>query len=286
MRFTRLLLWNSSLTSQKKTSREKTVTTHAPDISASDIEALAAADCLLVAMDFDGTMAPFHDDPMSARAEDGCIESLKALAAMDDTIAMIVSGRNLAQLREVTGLSEGNEAGIHLIGSHGAEPAGTGFTPLSEAQRELYESLAVAAEAAASLHPGLWVERKPLSVGLHSRTCDNKDVADQAHASFLSHAQGMDNVMITQGKAVIEVAVDSTSKGDYISAFREEHCIPTVVFAGDDTTDESVMRVLHTQRTDMGIKVGAGASRANRRLSGTVAVRDFLAQLVEARRLD
>lgn len=256
---------------------------HAPEISTADIDALAQAPRLLVAMDFDGTMAPFTNDPMATRAESGTIEALKALASLPETTVMIVSGRNLVQLREVSELTETNASGIRLVGSHGAEPADRDLAPLSAQQEALYAELDAAAESAAALHSGLWVEHKPLSVGLHSRTCDNKDVADQANASFLSAANAMDGVHITQGKAVIEVAVDSTSKGDYVSAFREQQDIPTVVFAGDDTTDESVMRILRTHASDIGIKVGAGKSHANRRLSGTTAVRDFLQALLAAR---
>lgn len=256
---------------------------HAPEISSADIQSLAHAAPLLVAMDFDGTMAPFTNDPMATRAEAGTIDALKGLAQLPETTVMIVSGRNLVQLREVSELSAGTESGIRLVGSHGAEPADRDLAPLSAAQQDLYSRLDAAAESAASLHPGLWVEHKPLSVGLHSRTCENKDVADQANASFLSSASALEGVHITQGKAVIEVAVDSTSKGDYVDSYRTQHHIPTVVFAGDDTTDESVMRILHTQDSDIGIKVGAGKSHANRRLSGTTAVRDFLQELLAAR---
>ena len=253
-------------------------------VSTAEIESLAQAEQLLVAMDFDGTMAPFTSDPMASRPEPGALEALTELAGLAGTTVMIVSGRNLKQLREVTGLHKGVDTPIRLVGSHGAEPAEEELKPLTDKQHKLYAQLESAAEAAATLHAGLWVERKPLSVGLHSRKVSNKDVADQANASFLSTAHTLDDVKVTQGKSVVEVAVDSTSKGDYVNAFRTQHNIPTVVFAGDDTTDESVMAVLDVARGDVSIKVGAGKSKAARRLANTVAVRDFLQALATARK--
>ena len=50
-------------------------------LSDQDIASLAAAPDLLVAMDFDGTLAHFSDDPYGVRAVDGAIDALTDLAA-------------------------------------------------------------------------------------------------------------------------------------------------------------------------------------------------------------
>lgn len=248
-------------------------------ITEADMQSLAAAETLLVAMDFDGTLAPFTDNPLESRAESGALEALQAIAQQPGTTAMMLSGRNVEQLRAVTGLTDNT---IRLVGSHGAEDAEQGSTPLTDEQQALYARLEEAAELSASLHPDLWVERKPRAVCLHTRKVENPDVAEQAQASYLLVAQQLDNASITQGKAVVEVAVDSTTKGDYLADFVRRNNISRVVFAGDDTTDESVFRVLRYEAAgDLGIKVGAGQTKANRRLTGTREVRDFLRELAD-----
>ena len=62
---------------------------------------VAASDRLLVALDFDGTLAPLEDEPMKARALPAAAAAVDALAALPDTPVAFVSGRSLHDLREI-----------------------------------------------------------------------------------------------------------------------------------------------------------------------------------------
>lgn len=254
-----------------------------------DIVSLAAAPDLLVAMDFDGTLAHFSDDPYGVRAIDGAIDALTELAAAPHTTAMVISGRNMDQLTRATELPA--DGPVLLVGSHGAEPspaaAGSGASALelTDEQSQLLHDLGERAESIASGLPGAWVEYKPVAVGLHTRTVKDSDAATAAAAELRSFAAGHASSHITEGKNILEIAVVSTTKGEFIQGYRER-VNPndlTVVFAGDDTTDETVLSTLDYSR-DLGIRVGGGATSANRSLKAPEGVRDFLQALAKARR--
>ncbi|OFT87807.1 hypothetical protein HMPREF3098_09255 [Corynebacterium sp. HMSC28B08] len=248
---------------------------------------------LLVAMDFDGTLAPFSDEPLASRAEAGAIEALEKAAGLPNVEAMIISGRNLGNLVTATQLQL--PCDIHLVGSHGAEPAPIGkgvveaqlgqpHPQLSPGQLDLWQRLSEVAHDVAADAPGVWVELKPLAVGLHSRTAEDPHAAATATARYREFASSQPSAKITEGKCILEVAVDSTSKGDYVKAFCDEHGIDRILFAGDDTTDESVLKLLRPGY-DIGIHVdsdGKGKpTAAEFGLGSPTAMRDYLVQLVE-----
>ena len=83
------------------------------------LAAFAARSQVLVAVDFDGTLAPFVTDPLQARAVPGGLEALRDATALGGVTTAVVSGRDLATLAMLTGI--GPDDGITLIGSHGAQ---------------------------------------------------------------------------------------------------------------------------------------------------------------------
>lgn len=247
---------------------------------------------ILLAMDFDGTLAPFSDEPLSSRAEEGAIEALTEAAALPNTEAMIISGRNLENLLTCTELELPCE--LRLVGSHGAEPApedgeqinarlGQPHPQLSAEQLNLWQQLSTKAHEAASTDPGIWVELKPLAVGLHTRAAHDPAEATKATERYREFALSQPQAKITEGKCILEIAVDSTSKGEYLQAFCADKEIDRVIFAGDDTTDESILTLLRHGH-DIGIHVDSDGTEkstaAEFGLGSTLAMRDYLLQLV------
>ena len=86
------------------------------------LEAAAATDRLLVASDFDGTLAPIVSNPADARPLRRAAQALTAIADLPATSVVLISGRALRVLRELSGAPPS----VHLVGSHGAE-FDTGF---------------------------------------------------------------------------------------------------------------------------------------------------------------
>ena len=62
------------------------------------VAAFVARPRVLVAVDFEGTLAPFATDLLQARALPGGLEALRAAAALGGVTEAVVSGRGLATL--------------------------------------------------------------------------------------------------------------------------------------------------------------------------------------------
>ena len=100
---------------------------------------LARVPTLLVALDFDGVLAPIVQDPATSRPLPGSAAAVRALAELPDTTVAMLSGRALADLREVSGFA----APVRLVGSHGGE-FDDGPLVLTDEQRAAKEELVTA----------------------------------------------------------------------------------------------------------------------------------------------
>ncbi len=240
----------------------------------SSMDALAATPLLLVACDFDGTLAPIVSDPAVAEPLPLAIEALSRLAAMPQTHVAIISGRALADLRtRVAAL-----AGARLVGSHGAECDGQDASPLSAEQGALLRR--VLEWMNAQTGPGLLVERKPASVALHYRNAA-RDVAHAVCEAIRNGPARWDGVHTRCGKEVVELSVMSIGKGDALRHARYALAAASVVFLGDDSTDEDAFAALETG--DVGVKVGDGDTAARFRVADPEAVAALLQQLADRR---
>jgi trehalose 6-phosphate phosphatase len=59
---------------------------------------------LLVACDYDGTLAPVTGDPRSVRPLPEAVSGLRSLAALPETTAAVISGRALRELAAMSRL--------------------------------------------------------------------------------------------------------------------------------------------------------------------------------------
>lgn len=288
------------------------VSTNQPTVGPREIERLAAAANLLVALDFDGTLAHFSDEPHGVRAVPGAFDAIHDLVRLPRTEVMVISGRTLELLAEATEQPVGGP--VLLVGSHGAEPADGPAAELSPAQKSALQALADKAEAivaSAGTDSGMWVEYKPLAVGLHTRKVADKEAAGRANDELADFARELGErpdaqvtPKITAGKDILEVSVSQVSKGSYLQQFRARRegqlgghspasgstpppahpgtSALSIVFAGDDTTDESVMEILD-YRVDVGIRVGGGESAGSHSAAAPEDVVEFLRALATAR---
>ena len=81
------------------------------------IQQLARAEQLLVATDYDGTIAPIVDSPAHAYPKEESVQAMRALAELDNTTSAVISGRSLRDLAAMSRLPRE----VHLVGSHGGE---------------------------------------------------------------------------------------------------------------------------------------------------------------------
>lgn len=251
-----------------------------PDLSPDLAEALrraAVAPALVVACDYDGTLAPFVDDPASAVPAPGGVEVLTRLADMPRTTVALLSGRNRAALAEVSGTA----APVILVGSHGSEWEGGFETPLDDDEDELLARLHTELGEIADRTPGAHVESKPTAAVLHVRPVSDPARRDRAMAEAMSGPATLDGTHVTQGKNVVEIAVREASKGAAIERLVAESGADIAMFIGDDVTDERGFARLRPG--DVGIKVGDGETIADHRVADIPAVIRLLGTLADLR---
>ena len=228
---------------------------------------------ILVASDFDGTLAPIVNRPADARPLPAAAAALTELADVTDTVVALVSGRSVTDLAALSSAP----ATIHLIGSHGAESS-AGFT--QEIDTALLAEITATLSDIAAAHPGATVETKPASVALHVRNAQPDDAAAACAAARTASAGWQ--AELTEGKAVMEYAVISTDKGEALDILRQRENCSAVVYFGDDVTDEKAFRRM--RGADVGVKVGPGETLAAYRVDSPDDVAAALELLLAQRR--
>jgi trehalose 6-phosphate phosphatase len=240
------------------------------------INEASRAAVLLVATDYDGTLAPLVSEPSSAEAHRQSLVALKALAEMPQTHIAVISGRALADL----GGRFKDVDRAHLVGSHGSEFDAGFATPISSRQKELLQKVETDVQRISAKTPGTTVERKPAAIAFHYRNAQEQPAA-AAVEELLKSVHGQHNVFVRHGKKVVELSVVRTDKGIALQSLRQRVGASVVICIGDDVTDEDAFATL--TGPDIGIKVGEGSTAAKYRLPTTLDVARLLADLAEKR---
>ena len=243
---------------------------------AARVARLARAPQLLVACDYDGTVAPLVDDPMAAYPYRETVVAMRALALLPQTHVAVISGRSLRDLATLSRMPQE----IHLVGSHGTE-FDIGFdAKLSPETTAVRAKVEAALRAIALRTEGAIVEPKPAAVAFHYRTVA-PDTAAGALAEIEAGPGALDGVHVRHLNHVVELALIPTDKGRALEDIRRRVGASTVLYLGDDLTDEDAFATL--AGPDVGVKVGEAPTMAEFRVGGTVAVAQLLAQLNEQR---
>lgn len=271
--------------------RSVTDTTHHIQIDdealKSALARVAASDRLLVALDFDGTLAPLEDEPMKARALPSASAAVAALAALPDTPVAFVSGRSMHDLREIA--EHADDAQIFLAGSHGAEfwVPGQGLLETDDEAEApaLRDELRDQMDAEVGGLEGVWVEPKTYGFGIHTRVASPEDAQTARNAADRLVQERAPHWRRRTGHHIVEYSFRHEGKDSALAALRERTGATAVLFAGDDVTDEDAMASLGPD--DLGIRVGEGATVASVRVRGIqelAAALNLLARMRAERR--
>lgn len=226
---------------------------------------------VLLAFDYDGTLAPIVEDPDRAFMRATTRMLLAEAARLYPTI--VISGRAqddaLKRLRGV---------GIHeAVGNHGLEPW-HGSSELMETVQRWQRVL----DAHLAPLKGVHIEDKIYSLAVHYRRSREKK---KARAAVLQAVSLLGDVRIVGGKQVVNVLPHGAPhKGIALERERERlHC-DTAIYVGDDETDEDVFALDQPGRL-LTIRVGAKrASAASYFVQGQSSMDELLSALVELRR--
>jgi trehalose-phosphatase len=261
-----------------------------PEDLVAAVRALVARPRVLVALDFDGVIAPIVARRDDARPLPGSMTAVRRLATHDGVEVALVSGRALDSLRAAAGVSA--EDDLSLVGSHGAETAlrpglgraggSSSTTTITTQTRQLLDRVVAALEAIAD-DDTLEVETKPTGAVLHTRRAA-ADRAERATRQALEGPGSWPGVHVTKGKSVVELAVVETSKGVALQHLRQISAVDGTLYVGDDVTDESAFAELDDAATgDVSVKVGPGETRAAYRIETPEDARELLQLLVAER---
>lgn len=246
-----------------------------PDLDA-HIASVSHAACLLVACDFDGTLAPIAPSPSQAKPRASAVAALHALSRIDRTKVAIISGRGLADL----GALIGQPGSLRLIGSHGAEFEPSFESGLCAKTLALKQDLLTRVSVIAQQTPGSIVEIKAAGVAFHYRESPQQG-AQAAIGKIIAGPGSLRGVYTRLGKMVIELSLVRAHKGEAVEALRREYSPTSILFIGDDETDEDAFAALGPP--DLGIKVGHGTTAAQHRLPDDESVAALLTRLAEQR---
>jgi trehalose-phosphatase len=239
------------------------------------IRHLARVPVLLVACDYDGTVAPLVDDPMAAHPNRETVAAMRTLAESAQTHVAVISGRSLRDLATLSRLP----AEVRLVGSHGSE-FDLGFA--SQLPRELAQRRRAVTDAVLEVagRYGAAAEDKPTGVTFHFRGLA-PEVAAAARDELVRGPASRPDIFVRNGHDILELSVIETNKGRALEAIRHQVSASAVLFLGDDVTDEDAFATL--TGPDVGIKVGRGHTVARYRVADTSVVPQVLALLCELR---
>lgn len=247
------------------------------------LTAAATTERLIVALDFDGTASPLVPDPMAARAHPDVKAQVERLLALPDTVVAYVSGRSMHDLRVI---AEHDDASpIVLAGSHGAQYWYPGVGDVDHSGEApapgVREALWQKAREVVAPFAGVEVEPKTFGMGVHSRRADPAVEAAAFAAVDELVAREFPHWRRRSGHRVLEFSSRAEGKDTAVRVLREKFAPTSILFAGDDVTDEDAMRVL--QPADLGVRVGPGESAATLRVENPQEMAQLLAQVANER---
>jgi trehalose 6-phosphate phosphatase len=221
-------------------------------------------------LDFDGTLAALAPHPDGVIV-DGSLPAL--LVGLRERLAgavALVTGRSLAALDAITGLSGFAAAGLHghewrlASGQSVSAEDPVGASLIVRALRERFGADA-----------RLVIEDKGAAVALHYRRAPER--AQECIAAMRELVTSPD-FEILKGHLVVEARPRGADKGAALRALAAHAPFAgrRPVFVGDDVTDEDGFRAA-AALGGHGVKVGAGPSAARYRIAAVAEVRGWLA---------
>lgn len=207
---------------------------HMPHLFGTEGEAALAAVMRrrpLVALDFDGTLAPIVAKPDQARVPLPVSSRLRKLRNV--LPVAILSGRSVGDVRDRLDFEP-----QFIVGNHGAEDGRTQRERMLEAGMEPVRKL-LARRADALAEAGVTVEDKLLSLALHYRLSRNAERARRLIAELVPGDS--DAVRVVPGKMVVNVVhVGAPDKAQALLELVNRCQAQCAIFVGDDVNDEPV----------------------------------------------
>lgn len=204
---------------------------------------LASSKKSVLLLDYDGTLAPFHEQRFCAVPYPGVRHLLQALITASNTRVVIVSGRSAREIPPLLGMA------VEVWGSHGMEHlAADGEYRAVELDARLTDAFSRAADQLQNLGLGDRTEMKSGSLAVHWRGLE-QEVGREIYTDAL---RVMQPIAFSEGLAIIhfdggiELRVKTPNKADVVEAIlKQENGDCPIAYLGDDITDEDAFTELN-----------------------------------------
>jgi trehalose 6-phosphate phosphatase len=197
----------------------------------------------LIALDYDGTLAPIVTDPAAARPHPDAGEALRRLAPLVGTLA-VITGRPARAAVELGGLDR--VPGLIVLGQYGRQrwESGTLTSPppppgVETARRELPRVL-----AAAGAPEGTWTEDKADALAVHTRRAADPAAALDRLRGPLAELAARAGLAVEPGRMVIELRPPGSDKGQALTDLVTQRHASSVMYIGDDLGDAPAFRAV------------------------------------------
>jgi len=213
--------------------------------------------------DYDGTLTPIVGRPELAVISDDMKKIVEEISRKYTTA--IVSGRARRNVEDLLGID-----GLIYAGNHGFDIAGPGISMVYPgAESTMSQVKKITGDLSEELEgiPGLIIEKKKFSVAVHYRQVDGKEVPGIKKTVEKAIA-GNKKLRMMIGKMVFEVlpAID-WDKGKAVRWVMEILGLSweaaSVIYIGDDTTDEDAFRIMRTRGTGIVVTMENNPSSAD-----------------------
>ncbi|GAA2062240.1 trehalose-phosphatase [Streptomyces albiaxialis] len=252
----------------------------------------------VLALDFDGTLAPIVPDPAKARAHPGAVPALARLAPRLRAVA-VITGRPAEEAVAYGGFAAVEGLGhLTVLGAYGAErwDAATGEVHAAPPPPGVAAVRAGLPPLLAELGApeGTWTEDKGRALAVHTRRTADPDGALALLREPLAALAARHGLIVEPGRMVLELRPPGADKGAALREFVREKTARAVAYAGDDLGDLAAYGAVEELRgegvpgllvcssaTGTGESVPELAARADVLVPGPEGVVAFLEELAE-----
>jgi trehalose 6-phosphate phosphatase len=245
----------------------------------------------LIALDFDGTLAPIVADPTQARATAAAVDALHQLAGLAGTVA-IITGRPAADAAAFAGVAAVPE--VIVLGHYGMQrwERGRLSSPALPPGLAVARADLPAVLASAGADPGTWIEDKGEALAVHTRRAAQPQPELERLRGPLTQLASRTGLAVEPGRLVLELRPPGADKGQALRDLAAERSAAAVLFCGDDLGDRPAFEAVRELRADgtPGLAVASGSAEtpepimaeADLVVSGPTGVAELLAGLAGA----
>tara|TARA_R110000868_G_scaffold84342_1_gene237818 strand:+ start:13700 stop:15907 length:2208 start_codon:yes stop_codon:yes gene_type:complete len=232
----------------------------------------------LLFIDYDGTLAGFHNNPQKASPDEELYTLLDEISSQENTDMYLISGRDKETFSKWFLPKKYN-----MIVEHGVwiSQNGEEFRMLENVKKDWMEKIHPVLESFVDRTPGSFIEEKNYSLAWHYRKTDPDFGQKRATElnTVLTSLIANDDLSVLNGNKVMEIKSSNVNKGRAAMRVYTEDEYDFVFAIGDDWTDEFMFQEL--PESAVTVKVGHQKTQAKYYVDGIKNVRTILKRFID-----